>query len=376
MRFLAALPEGSRLLASSRRSKRLKNSPRILIAAPQVPFQPMPTGALARDLARELRGRGYAVEIQTIPFWWTPTESVLDHLVFAPSLDLAIQEAEKDLLIAVGFPACLVRHPRKIVWSATSTDHFPHGSGVTDSIALDACVRAERDALERTPMRFAVSATAAAWCREHHGLDTATVVPPIRSPERFEEGSLGDHLAVRAGGYPWPRVPLAIQALALTTEPVRLRVTGALSVSQRQQAVELARHLRVDDRVSWACDEEAVPAVLSTSRAVFLPARAEAFGTAAQEAAAAGKPILVCRDGGAPTEWLVEDETGYLVDPHPPSVAAAFDRAWRELDRGVVLGRQARYRWARASLGWSEVIDGLMGRGEPTGATAQAAVTP
>jgi len=98
-------------------------------------------------------------------------------------------------------------------------------------------------------------------------------------------------------------------------------------------------------------------------RSVFcLTALYEPFGLAPLEAAAAGLPLVVTRNGG-PSESLVEDGTEYgvLVDPGDAgSVAAGLLRAlgpaWDDL---AVKGRQRvldRYTWDRTAQGYLAAI--------------------
>ncbi len=102
---------------------------------------------------------------------------------------------------------------------------------------------------------------------------------------------------------------------------------------------------------------------LAERRSVFcLTALYEPFGLAPLEAAAAGLPLVVTRNGG-PSESLVEGDTEYgvLVDPaDAASVAAGLNRAlgpeWPAL---AAAGRQRvldRYTWDRTAEGYLAAI--------------------
>jgi len=103
---------------------------------------------------------------------------------------------------------------------------------------------------------------------------------------------------------------------------------------------------------------------LAERRSVFcLTALYEPFGLAPLEAAAAGLPLVVTRNGG-PSESLVEGDTEYgvLVDPADASaVAAGLNRAlgseWPAL---AAAGRQRvldRYTWDRTAEGYLAAIE-------------------
>ncbi len=94
-----------------------------------------------------------------------------------------------------------------------------------------------------------------------------------------------------------------------------------------------------------------------------LTALYEPFGLAPLEAAAAGLPLAVTRNGG-PSESLVEEgvEYGVLVDPaDPASVAAGLLRALGpEWDGLAARGRQRvldRYTWDRTAGGYLAAIE-------------------
>ncbi|MBU1228044.1 MAG: glycosyltransferase [Actinobacteria bacterium] len=106
---------------------------------------------------------------------------------------------------------------------------------------------------------------------------------------------------------------------------------------------------------------------LAERRSVFcLTALYEPFGLAPLEAAAAGLPLAVTRNGG-PSESLVQDgiEYGVLVDPADvASVAAGLLRALGpEWDDLAARGRQRvldRYTWDRTAEGYLGAIERAM----------------
>jgi glycosyltransferase involved in cell wall biosynthesis len=83
--------------------------------------------------------------------------------------------------------------------------------------------------------------------------------------------------------------------------------------------------------LGWV-DEPALERLYAGCRALLHPA-VEDFGMAMVEAMAAGKPVIACRDGGAP-DIVRDDETGILFDtPTVEGVRGALDRLARSRGR-------------------------------------------
>lgn len=56
---------------------------------------------------------------------------------------------------------------------------------------------------------------------------------------------------------------------------------------------------------------------------IIFPARDEDYGLVPVEAMAAGKPCIVCSDGGGATETIMHKKTGLIVSPTPEAIADA-----------------------------------------------------
>lgn len=95
---------------------------RIVIAEPRDPFAPDTMARDTRALADQLRQRGHEVEAVSLP----PSPASAGIRADAAAwrlLDLGRSNLKPiDLLIATGFPAYCVRHPRKVAWMSPEAD--------------------------------------------------------------------------------------------------------------------------------------------------------------------------------------------------------------------------------------------------------------
>ena len=76
----------------------------------------------------------------------------------------------------------------------------------------------------------------------------------------------------------------------------------------------------------------------------------EDYGLTAVEAMAAGKPMIVCEDGGGLAHLVLDGITGLIVEPTGPAIASAIDRFIRDPELARWMGVNARqlaerYSW-------------------------------
>src|SRR5262249_56510624 len=89
----------------------------VLVCEAQVPFVHGGAEVHVRQLVGELRARGFAAELVSVPFKWYPKEEILPHAAAWRMLDLSESNGRPiDLVIASKFPSYFARHPNKVAW--------------------------------------------------------------------------------------------------------------------------------------------------------------------------------------------------------------------------------------------------------------------
>ena len=128
------------------------------------------------------------------------------------------------------------------------------------------------------------------------------------------------------------RAIAALPALARRRPGVRLRILGSGPV--RQELLDLARRLRVDDRVSIDVippgDRTGMAASLASAALVVLLSEYEAHPVAVAEALALGRRVLVARTSGLQEIADAGHATGIALDEAPEVLAGVMDRAMGE----------------------------------------------
>jgi glycosyltransferase involved in cell wall biosynthesis len=154
---------------------------------------------------------------------------------------------------------------------------------------------------------------------------------------------------------------LAIRALALTTQDIRLDIYG--DGEQRVSLEALARKEGVTDRVcfmGWVRNDDLLDAMAKYRGYVF-PTLAEANGIAMQEAMMLGLPVIATRWGGP--ERLADDEAAWYIEPvcrdaMVEAIAAAMTCLARQPERAEDLSRKARiiaksrFKWDMVATEW------------------------
>jgi glycosyltransferase involved in cell wall biosynthesis len=168
------------------------------------------------------------------------------------------------------------------------------------------------------PTRFvANSHNVAERIRTYYGRDADVLHCPV-DLERFTIGrGNGDYFIVASRLLPYKRMDLAIRAASIANVPLLVAGSGPAEHSLR----ELARGTTTT--ILGFISDDRLNALVGNARAAIVPGE-EDFGLVPLEAAAAGRPTIAYRGGGA-LETIVEGETGvFFDDPTPQSLAAAL----------------------------------------------------
>jgi glycosyltransferase involved in cell wall biosynthesis len=194
------------------------------------------------------------------------------------------------------------------------------GAGLTSRLARPIVARLvdwDRAAATR-PTRFvANSRNVAERIRRYYGRDSDVLHCPV-DLERFTVGTgAGDYFVLAARLLPYKRIELAIDAAAAAGVKLFVTGTGPVERALRERARGTTTTL-----LGYVSDGD-LNELLGNARAAIVPG-IEDFGLVPLEAAAAGRPTIAYREGGA-LETIVDGETGTFFDePTAESLAAVL----------------------------------------------------
>ena len=205
-----------------------------------------------------------------------------------------------------------------------TTDSFKKMLRVVARPLINDLIRWDRAAAGRPSAFIANSQNVARRVRQFYGRD-AFVLPCPVDVSQFSVGQgQGGYALVISRLLPYKRVDLAIDACREAGMPLVIAGTGPCEALLRERAKN------ADVRMLGAVDDETRRRLMAEAVVVIL-AGEEDFGLVPLEAAAAGRPTIALRAGGA-LETMREGITGlYFDEPHPESLASTL-RAFRAAD--------------------------------------------
>lgn len=131
----------------------------------------------------------------------------------------------------------------------------------------------------------------------------------------------------------------AVRRLATRGRPVELRLTGDATPDLERAAAALG----IADKVRWQgwLPEDGLAGFYRGLDVFVIPSLQEGLNIAGLQAMACGVPVVSTRCGG-PEDYVLEGETGFLVDGDAAGLAGAIDRVVGDRRLRADLGARAR----------------------------------
>jgi glycosyltransferase involved in cell wall biosynthesis len=292
-----------------------------------------------------------------------------------------------DVVLTTQPPTYLVRHSHKVALFYHQARQFYDlaapfmASGFVDTVVHKAASRAirtlEREAVTDVRFWLAGSTEAAGRLQRYWSIPPELIAihraPPTSVPDATP-WHRPDGPIVCVGRQEWPkRTELLVQAMHQLEVKRTAHLVGGGSRLEFVKSFDSELHHNpeltrapFDDRIwlnrgiftsSWKpyggppsgrivfegdVSNERRDQLYDEAVAVVAPAFKEDYGLTAIEAMIRAKPVIVCRDGGGLTEFVVDGETGVIVEPNADALARAIDRLVRDPARASQLGEAGR----------------------------------
>jgi glycosyltransferase involved in cell wall biosynthesis len=340
----------------------------VLVCEAQVPFVHGGAEVHVRQLVRELRARGYAAELVSVPFKWYPKEEILPHAAAWRLLDLSESNGRPvDLVIASKFPTYFVRHPRKVAWlihqyraayELCGTEYSDFAHTELDVGLRDTLMRLDTEMLSECQAIFANARNTASRLEKFNGLRAEALYHPPHLAGRLVAGPYGDYVLSVGRIESVKRVDLLVNAMVSVDRPVRLVVAG--DGTQRANVERIAAERGVTDRITFlgSVGDDDLVDLYAGALTVAYPPFDEDFGYVTLESFLARKPVITCTDSGGPNEFVRDGINGFVCAPDADEIASAINRLAADRGRAATMGDAGRE--VAVSITWDGVIERLI----------------
>jgi glycosyltransferase involved in cell wall biosynthesis len=343
---------------------------RVLITSVQAPFIKGGAESLAVGLLNAIREANHEVDFVTAPFSYEPTKEIIRSIQFWEEQDFSrFNGNEVDAVICLKFPTFYLNHSRKILWLLHQ--HRPvydlwdqmkqggHRFSWSDRSLRRKTSRLDNSYLSEIPHRFTISSNVCKRLMHYNGIESKPLYhPPPLSPQAGPHESF---IFCPSRVEFLKRQEMILGAVHHLQSNVRLVFAGGGSSLKSLKQLTLAQEL--EHRVEWLgpISDAKMLDLYSRCLAVFFGPYDEDYGYVTLEAMQAAKPVITCSDSGGPLEFVVDEETGFVVEPKVELIAKAMDRL--ALDPGLAqqLGSAGLDRYKSLGLSWSNVVQTLLG---------------
>ena len=279
-----------------------------------------------------------------------------------------------DRIICFRPQAHLIPHRHKILWFIHHIRAFydlwdsPY-RGCPDDMKhrgiRDALHGVDDAALREAKTIFTNSRVVSDRLKAYNRIDSEVLYPPVFEPGRFYCAGFSDEIVCICRLEHHKRQHLLVEALHLTTTPVRLRLSGTSSgadyprdLLERIAELGLAERISLDNR--WISEEDKVAQLAQCLAAAYLPLDEDSYGYPSVEASHASKPVLTTTDAGGVLELVKDGVNGYVTAPTAEALADAMDRLYLDRSKTESMGRNARDRLAELHISWEHVLKRLL----------------
>lgn len=339
----------------------------ICVCGVQAPFVTGGAEILVSELARELKSRGFLVDVVNIPFKWYPVQDIIKQALLWRFAELTESNGVPiDMVIPTKFPSYLVRHPMKVTWlfhqhrevyDLYGTAYCSFTDDPEEQEIRQTILRLDNKTLRESRRIFTISENVSRRLQKFNDIGSETLYPPPHYKGRYREGPFGDYVLYAGRLERLKRCELLVEAFRYVEPAVRLVLAGR--GPQLENLERQAERLGLGERVVFAGfvpEEELLELYASAGGVLYAPVD-EDYGYVTVEAFLSGKPVVTCTDSGGTLEFVEDGVTGFVVEPTPEAIGDAVNRLFASRERAREMGAAGRPKVD--GISWDRVIDAL-----------------
>jgi len=339
---------------------------RVLVAGSVSPFSGREEIHWTTSIAKALGTKGLDVDTFMLPFVGDPL-LIPEQMMSLRLLDV---ESSCDLLLAVGYPAFVLRHRRKrvLLFSLASSlhEHFGTEYGIISTPQYQriraAVQAAEQKCLAEAEHIVCASRTLANQIQNQYGLWAQILIFADGDDEIGQEGLAGPQIRVVCESTlePPDRIDLLLDAVTRAKGQWHLSVSVPAASEVYSQALnQRIERLGLNGRVRVPETALSTAELRQAHVYVALPFAATRIPDSLFRAIRSGIPVVTATDCGSVLEVVRNETNGLVVRPSAMEIARALDQlvADQKLHRRLSRGQN---RTARGISGPEILLESLM----------------
>jgi glycosyltransferase involved in cell wall biosynthesis len=344
---------------------------RVAVASVQVPFIHGGAENLASGLVKALREHGHEAELIMMPFCFNPVEKVLQNMDAWAAEDYTCFDCGKiDAVLCLKFPSFYLSHPNKIVWLMHQHRivydlwHTKFSSDITDTkkglLLKNEITQRDTLTLKSACAIYTIAQNVSTRMQQFNGIHSTPLYHPPANAERYYSSDALPYIFFPSRLEGLKRQDLLIRAMGLVKSPVTAIIAGDGGVKPHLEAMICELGLQNRVKLLGRIDDDEMLVWYANCLGVFFGPYDEDYGYVTLEAMLSAKPIITCTDSGGPLEFILHDETGFVVAPSPETVATAIDSLYFNMKRSMDMGWAGLTRYHQMGISWSNVVSTLI----------------
>lgn len=343
---------------------------RVAVANVQAPFLWGGAEVLGVSLVEQLKLRGVDAYLIRIPFSWNPPDRIIDHILATRLLRLG----NIDRLIPLKFPAYALPHDNKVVWllhqfrqayDLWGTPHQGIPNTPTGLRLRTTIMHADKTYLTEARRVFTNSEITQDRLKRFTGLTAEVLYPPLNQPELYTSAPAGNYVFYPSRICEAKRQDLVVKAMSDVHHDMRLVIAGPPDTpADLQRLLDLVAALGLASRVTilpnWIPEEHKAALLSECLGCIYVPIDEDSYGYVTLESYQSRKPVVTCSDSGGTLRVVLDDETGYVVDPTPDRLADAINRLAGDRAKAQSMGEHGYDHMVSLGLSWDRVIEALL----------------
>ncbi len=339
---------------------------KIIVTANITPFMYGGADYHISGVTEQLRRHGHEVELIRFPFRFSPESAVNDLMEYCEKVDLEMPNGiSVDRVISLQFPGYGVRHPNHVVWvmhqHRAVYDLYNMNPKSEQLIQLKKNIESfDFRALSGAKHLFANSLRVAERLTTYNNLKATPLYHPPRFLDSYYCKPAQPYIFYPSRLESLKRQELLIRSATYLKTSTKILIAG--DGGQYTHYQMLIEELGVGEKVrllGHVSNEEKM-SLYANCLAVFFGPLDEDYGYVTLEAMLSEKPVISCTDSGGPLEFVMNNESGYVIEPSAEILANTIDELYANPGRSSEMGKCGRQLYEKSDISWDNVVSNLL----------------